>query len=68
MIRHSIDLEKCRGCGKCLESCGLDLWELIEADGGKKKARPVPEAAEVCNCCKFCQVACPEEAIIIIDE
>jgi len=67
MVRHIVDLARCRGCGKCIESCGLELWELYDTDGGKQKARPVPEAAEVCNCCTCCREACPEEAISIID-
>jgi ferredoxin len=68
MVQHIIDLEKCRGCGKCIEKCGLELWELVDAEGGKKKARVIEEAGIVCNCCGFCRDACPETAIIIIDE
>jgi ferredoxin len=47
---------------------GLELWELVEDEGGKKKARVIEEAGIVCNCCGFCRDACPEAAIIIIDE
>lgn len=68
MVKHIVDIEKCRGCGQCLERCGLELWELIEIGGNKKRARIIAEAAEICNCCLCCKDACPEQAIGIIDE
>ena len=68
MVKHIIHVERCRGCGKCLEQCGLELWELVDTEDGKKRAQVVPEAAEICNCCLCCKDACPEDAIEIIDE
>ena len=65
MVMHILDIEKCRGCGKCIENCGMELWELIDWEDGTKKARAVGEAADICNGCKCCQDACPEEAIEI---
>ena len=68
MVTHIIDLEKCRGCGKCVELCGLELWVLVDTDDGKKKAQVTEEAADICHCCLSCQDACPEDAIVIKDE
>ena len=68
MVKHVLDVEKCRGCGNCAEECCLELWELVDVEGGKKRAQIVAEAAEVCNCCRCCVDACPEGAIEIIDE
>jgi len=67
MVQHILDIQKCRGCGKCIEQCGLLLWELVDCEGGKKRAQVIAEAAEICNCCRCCQDACPEKAILIVD-
>ena len=55
MVKHIIDLEKCRGCGKCVELCGLELWVLVDTDDGKKKAQVTEEAADICHCRNGCQ-------------
>ncbi len=68
MVKHVVDMEKCRGCGECVEMCGLELWELVEVEGGKKKARAVDEAKEICHMCQACRDACPEDAIKIFEE
>ncbi|MCX5887648.1 MAG: 4Fe-4S binding protein [Proteobacteria bacterium] len=68
MVRHIVDMEKCRGCGKCVEACGLELWVLQEKEDGKKFAQVTEEAAEVCHLCGTCKEGCPEQAIVIIDE
>ena len=67
MVKHILDEDKCRGCGRCLDECGLELWELVEVEGGKKKAYVVEEAAEICHHCLACSDACPEDAIIVED-
>lgn len=67
MVKHIVALEVCRGCGKCVEACGLELWELVETDDGKKKASVIEEASEICHMCLACRDACPEEAITIVD-
>ncbi len=68
MVTHILDVEKCRGCGKCIELCGLELWVLVDAEDGTKEARVTEDAAEICHCCLSCQDACPENAILIKDE
>ncbi len=68
MVQHTVDDEKCRGCGKCEDICSLELWEMAEADGGTKRAVVVEEAGEICNSCLCCSDACPEDAITITEE
>lgn len=68
MVKHSVDAAKCRGCGKCVDICSLELWTLIDADGGKKKAQVIEEAKDICHMCLACHDTCPEEAITITEE
>ena len=68
MVQHIIELEKCRGCGKCVDLCSLELWELVDAEGGKKVAQVIEEAGLICHTCMACRDGCPEEAITIIRE
>ncbi len=68
MVKHIVEIEKCRGCGKCVEECGLELWEMVDAAGGKQIARVIAEAADICHMCLCCSDACPEKAITIVEE
>ncbi len=55
-----IDLSKCSGCGKCKESCPINLPEIIEG-----KAR---NTSPLCMRCPVCIGVCPMEAISFIDK
>ncbi len=66
MVQHIVAIEKCRGCGKCVDICSLELWELEDADGGGKIARVIEGAGEICHTCMACRDTCPEEAIAVI--
>ena len=68
MVKHIVDEEKCRGCGKCVDECSLELWILVDVKDGKKKAQVKEEAADICHCCLCCQDACPENAIVVKNE
>jgi NAD-dependent dihydropyrimidine dehydrogenase PreA subunit len=68
MVKHIVAVEKCRGCGKCVDICSLELWELVDAEGGRKRAQVIDEAGSICHACLCCRDACPEDAITIIQE
>jgi len=67
MLKHIVDPEKCCGCGQCLEQCGLELWELVKLQDGKKRAQAKMEAAEICHMCLSCRDACQAKAITIVE-
>jgi len=67
MVKHTVDTEKCRGCGKCVEMCGLELWELVDAEDNRKIAQVIEEAGAICHMCLACHDACPEDAITITE-
>ncbi len=68
MVKHILDESKCRGCGKCVDICSLELWDLVDTPDGKKIAMVIEEAGEICHTCMACRDACPEEAINVIRE
>ena len=54
LISFSIDPEKCRGCGLCLEAC-----PAVAISGEKKKAHAIDQSA--CIKCGACAKICPEK-------
>jgi uncharacterized Fe-S center protein len=55
-----IDTSKCIGCGKCKETCEMDLPEIIEG-----KAR---NTSPLCMRCPMCIETCPVGAIKFVDK
>ncbi len=53
-----IDLDKCNGCGLCIESCSTDVLRLNENTGKVFVAYP-----EDCHSCSLCVADCPLGAI-----
>ncbi len=56
MYQIIIDLEKCQGCGECVDICPMDVLEMKD-----EKATVVD--LEECAGCLSCVESCPEEAI-----
>ena len=56
-----VDQSKCNKCGLCLKNCPFRAWELDE--GGF----PAMKEKYECFSCYNCKVACPNDAIIIVD-
>ena len=65
MVNVKVDLEKCTGCGTCLDVCPVEVFKIIDVDG-EQKSSPVNE--NECIACMACEAGCPEEAIEIIEE
>ena len=51
-----IDLEKCNGCGDCIELCPAGTVSLV--NGKATIVKP-----EDCDYCTDCEAICPSEAI-----
>jgi uncharacterized protein len=55
VVGLEIDQSKCVGCGKCKETCPMELPEIIEG-----KAR---NTSPICMRCPMCKMSCPKQAI-----
>ena len=64
MVSVKVDEEKCTGCGTCIDTCPVEVFELEETEG-KTLSKVVAE--DECIVCRACEVQCPEEAIEVIE-
>jgi 2-oxoglutarate ferredoxin oxidoreductase subunit delta len=55
-----IDLDRCNGCGLCVNSCAVDVLRLDEE---RRKARA--RYPQECMLCGYCELDCPEGAIYL---
>jgi NAD-dependent dihydropyrimidine dehydrogenase PreA subunit len=60
MPEIKIDLEKCNGCGTCVDTCPVGVYEI-------KDDKSVPVKMEECLACKACEVQCPNAAIQVTE-
>ncbi len=61
----AIDVEKCQGCGDCVETCPGEVLAIAE-EGGKKYAM-VKGNPDDCLGCFSCQETCEEGAITVTE-
>ena len=61
MVEIKIDTDACTGCGTCVDTCPVGMYELND-----KKATIVKNLDE-CVICRACESACPVGAIEIIE-
>ena len=55
-----VDKDLCTGCGLCIQNCPFSCWEMGEDDHPKLKDE------YACFSCYNCKVACPVDAIAIV--
>lgn len=56
-----VDADKCTSCGQCIENCPFKCWEMGENDIPKMKGK------HSCFSCFNCMVACPVDAVSIVE-
>jgi NAD-dependent dihydropyrimidine dehydrogenase PreA subunit len=60
MVEIKIDIEKCNGCGTCVDICPVEVFEI-------KDEKSVVVNLDECLVCRACEVQCPDNAIEIIE-
>ncbi len=60
MVKIMIDNEKCTGCGTCVDTCPVEVFEI-------KEEKSVAVKAEECLVCRACEAQCPEAAIQVVE-
>jgi NAD-dependent dihydropyrimidine dehydrogenase PreA subunit len=56
----TIDIERCTGCGACLETCPAGALYLVDGKAAVDEA--------LCRECEVCLDACPEQAIALTEQ
>jgi len=59
----TIIVERCKGCGFCVEFCPTKVLELSNAFNSKGYHPPHVVAPERCSGCDLCGMFCPDFAI-----
>ncbi|MGE5488874.1 MAG: ferredoxin family protein [bacterium] len=59
----SINVERCKGCGFCVEFCPTKVLGLSSAFNSKGYHPPHVVALEKCSGCDLCGMYCPDFAI-----
>jgi NAD-dependent dihydropyrimidine dehydrogenase PreA subunit len=60
MYTIEVDVEKCIGCGDCVDVCPVDVYEMQDE-------KSVPVNAEECIGCESCIESCEQEAITVTE-
>ena len=62
----TIDSERCKGCGLCLEFCPNGVLSLDAQELNPKGYHPVSAvSAQACTGCGICALMCPDVAIVV---
>ena len=58
-------VERCKGCGWCVEYCPRDVLETSDDINSKGYHPPRAVHQEACVSCGLCELLCPEFAIYV---
>jgi 2-oxoglutarate ferredoxin oxidoreductase subunit delta len=60
-------VERCKGCGWCIEYCPRGVLEISEEINSKGYHPPRAQISDACVSCGLCELLCPEFAIYVVE-
>ncbi|QGT98724.1 2-oxoglutarate/2-oxoacid ferredoxin oxidoreductase, delta subunit [Candidatus Syntrophocurvum alkaliphilum] len=63
MAKVKFQIERCKGCGLCVEYCAKKIISLSDEMNSLGYNFPVVEDMELCNGCAICALMCPDVII-----
>ena len=63
MPKTVIDVERCKGCGYCVEACPQKILRLMEVFNSMGYHPVESFEPDKCKGCAFCAMMCPDTAI-----
>jgi ferredoxin len=65
MANVKVDRTKCTGCGVCVDSCPVQVFELQDLPNFPASKKSVPVREKDCIMCMTCVTSCPVGAITV---
>lgn len=66
-FKHQIEVDRCKGCGLCVEVCPKNVLEISGKVNTKGYFPAYQARPEDCIHCAICCVMCPDVAISITE-
>jgi 2-oxoglutarate ferredoxin oxidoreductase subunit delta len=60
-----IDIERCKGCEICVESCPANVIKMEKRVNSKGYHYAYMEIPELCTGCENCAIVCPDAVITV---
>jgi 2-oxoglutarate ferredoxin oxidoreductase subunit delta len=64
---HTIEVDRCKGCGLCVEFCPKNVLEIHDKVNTKGYFPAYQARPEDCIHCAICCTMCPDVAISILE-
>ncbi|MGC8804164.1 MAG: 4Fe-4S dicluster domain-containing protein [Bacteroidales bacterium] len=60
-----VDIDRCKGCGLCIEACPQKVLAYADSKVNIKGYRYIVLIAEGCTGCTNCAIVCPDRVITV---
>ena len=64
-VSLEIDVEMCKGCGLCVDTCPIDYLQMSSKTNKKNYFYPAVNNSKECTGCGLCYIVCPDFCIVV---